>query len=180
MLQMNNGYDGSPFCPVRLSDSQRPTEQASKKRLLGNWTPLTLLTLLRRPLWSQDASKYFGSKLNSKGWLENTLPDQIVTMFVQPQYKDTEIHTSDTIIRKIKIFYIGVTPCNSAAVYEYDGQQMTSEAITVHPPFQFGATLALLLARAVRLFGSNHQYPPQGRFQIRFFAPQNLATASRV
>ena len=41
------------------------------------------------------------------------------------------------------------TQCiSSAAVYGYDGQQMTSEAITVHPPFQFGAALPLSLARS--------------------------------
>ena len=72
-----------------------------------------------------------------------------------------------------------MTQCICAAVYEHDGQQMTSEAITVHPPFQFGATLSIPLARGALLI-SNHQYPLQGRFQIRFFAPQNLAIASGV
>ena len=43
--------------------------------------------------------------------------------------------------RILKILCFWVTPCTSAAVYEYDGQQMTSEAITVRPfilPFNLG------------------------------------------
>ena len=70
----------------------------------------------------------------------------------------------------IDIINFQVTQCiSSAAVYGYDGQQMTSEAITVHPPFQFGAALTpSLLSRsatpAARIINIRPKVGPKSDF----------------
>ena len=81
--------------------------------------------------------------------------------------------------RILKILCFWVTPCTSAAVYEYDGQQMTSEAITVRPfilPFNLGP-----LSRSLEQFDrleSSISAPRSAPNPI--FFTSNLATASGV